>query len=648
MAQTSEPAVGIDLGTTNSVIAHLDSDGKPNTILNSEGDLTTPSVIYFHESENVVGKEAFKSAAFEPEHVAQFAKRDMGKSLFSRAIRGEQLPPEVLQALILQKLKSDAQLKLGDFSKAVVTVPAFFNEPRRKATQDAGKLAGLEVLDIINEPTAAAVAYGVQMGFLDDSGEATEPETVLVYDLGGGTFDVTLMRLDGRRYEAIGTAGDVFLGGIDWDRKLVKYLAEQIQAEHGFDPREDPAAKQLLQQEAEDAKRSLTSRPDTTIHFAHDGRRSRIKITRQQFEELTESLVQRTIFTVERLLRDTGKEWAEVDRVLLVGGSTRMPMIHNALESVSGKQVDRSLSPDEAVAHGAAIYAGFLLKQSEGESPQAVITNVSSHDLGVLGVETKTGRKRRHVMIPRNTELPADGRSQFTTFRDDQANVSVKVVEGGDASGNGATSIGKCVITDLPRGLAKGTPVVVSFQYLTNGRLTVTAHLPTANCEATMVIERAAGLSDDAIAEWQARLHDGLVLKAPDAIEDDTEPGDATLPVPVVAEPVEHPAPLDEVPAAIPVAEPLQDFVDVEEADAFADLADDDTEIVDAEIVDAEITEHIVHDAPGEEAIDEQEWVEEEPAEPFEALAAEEEEEDEEEEPAGGDDDLNDFLRGLG
>ena len=633
MSHHREPAIGIDLGTTNSVIAHLDGDGKPITILNSEGDLTTPSVIYFHDSENVVGKEAVKSAAFEPEHVAQFAKRDMGKTAFSRPIRGEKLPPEVIQALVLKKLKDDGQLKLGEFRKAVVTVPAFFNEPRRKATQDAGRLAGLEVLDIINEPTAAAIAYGVQMGFLDDTGATFEPETVLVYDLGGGTFDVTLMKLTGRRYEAIATAGDVFLGGIDWDRKIVKYLAEQILAEHGFDPREELAAKQILQQEAEDAKRALTSRADTTVHFAHDGRRSRIKVTRQLFEGLTESLVQRTIFTVERLLRDSGVDWAKVSRVLLVGGSTRMPMIHAALEKASGKKVDRSLSPDEAVAHGAAIYAGFLLQQSAGESPQAVITNVSSHDLGVLGVETKTGRKRRHMMIPRNTVLPASGASQFATFRENQSNVSVNVIEGGDASGNGATAIGKCVITELPEGLPRGTPVVVGFQYLTNGRLTVNAHLPQTNCEATMVIERAAGLSDELLAEWRERLEQGLVLAPTEPEEEVPEIPQAELAVPVSGEEVEF---AGDFPQALPVAEVLQEFVEVEEGEAFDFLGEDqgpvEQEVTEYEVVEPELVEcEVVSQDEDSEELEQQETVD--PGE---------------EEAAGNDDQLNDFLRGLG
>ena len=216
MTRHSIPAVGIDLGTTFSLVAHLDSAGRPWTIPNAEGDMLTPSVVLFEGSSVVVGKEAVKAAALEPERIAQFVKRDMGSAVYSKAINGEHLPPEVIQSLILEKLKRDAEAKLGPFRKVVITVPAYFNEPRRKATQDAGHLAGLEVLDIINEPTAAAISFGVQEGFLTAKGEAKRPEKVLVYDLGGGTFDVTLMDIDGKNCTVVATAGDVCLGGIDF------------------------------------------------------------------------------------------------------------------------------------------------------------------------------------------------------------------------------------------------------------------------------------------------------------------------------------------------------------------------------------------------------------------------------------------------
>lgn len=508
----SEPVVGIDLGTTHSVIAYLDGNGRPTTLPNREGDLTTPSVVFFDRSTVVVGKEAVKGAPYEPELVAQFAKRDVGRSAYRKPIRGERLPPEVIQALVLQKLKCDAERRIGAFDKAVITVPAFFNEPRRKSTQDAGRLAGLDILDIINEPTAAAIAYGVQQGFLDKKAQSRDPEKILVYDLGGGTFDATLMAIDGFNYNALATVGDVHLGGIDWDARIVDHVAKYFIEHDGVDPRKDGGAYQCLLQEAEEAKHSLTARKEVSIHFAHEGRRARIPLTRDKFESLTVDLLERTRFTVNNLLRDAGLAWRDLTRVILVGGSTRMPMIERMLRQESGKPVDSSLSPDEAVAHGAAIYAGLLLTSDESERPKLAVRNVNSHDLGVLGIEPRTKRRSRKVLIPRNTPLPATGSGRFVTRRENQSNVKVDVIEGGDASGNGATPIGKCVIDDLPPGLPTGARINVFFTYADNGRLTVTARLPDVDRKATLSIERKSGLSDRLLEQWGKRMREGLRL----------------------------------------------------------------------------------------------------------------------------------------
>ncbi|MBL7041034.1 MAG: Hsp70 family protein, partial [Pirellulaceae bacterium] len=375
MSESSRQAVGIDLGTTFSAVAYLDRSGVPQTILNMEGDLSTPSVVYFDESEAVVGKEAVKAAAYEPDSVAQFAKRDMGKPAYHKPIRGVQLPPEVIQAAVLQKLREDAELRLGQVKDVVITVPAFFNEPRRNATMDAGRLAGLRVVDIINEPTAAAIAYGVKAGFVTSSGEVQRRESILVYDLGGGTFDVTLMEIEGSTYTALATDGDVQLGGIDWDRRIADHVAETFIEQLGTDPREDQAGFQLLLQEAEDAKRTLSSRSNITIRYSHQGKRIQVVLTRDELESLTSDLLQRTMFTVEKLLRDAKRGWSDLTRILLVGGSTRMPMVGRALEEQSGMKVDRSLSPDEAVAHGAALYAGILQQGGRATDRNLAVKN---------------------------------------------------------------------------------------------------------------------------------------------------------------------------------------------------------------------------------------------------------------------------------
>ena len=405
------PAVGIDLGTTFSTVAYLDSSGRPDTIRNSEGDLTTPSVVFFDRKQPIVGIEAVEAGLLEPERLAQYAKRDVGEDRFEKAIRGEKLPPEVLEALVLQKLKADAELVLGPIKKAVVTVPAFFNEPCRKATQDAGRLAGLEVMDIINEPTAAAITYGVQRGFLSPDGKSESLERVLVYDLGGGTFDVTLMEIDQSNYRTIATAGDVYLGGIDWDRRIVDFIAAAFIAEHGYDPRHDACAEQELLRKANQAKHALTQRESLSIAFAHDGNRLRAELNQSTFAEITADLVERTLMTVTLVMDDAKLNWSDVTRLLLVGGSTRMPMIRDELAKHSGLDLDRSLSPDEAVSHGAALYAGMLLGNSGGPCANVSVKNVNSHDLGVLAVKPATGEPARQVMIARNSALPAQTRS---------------------------------------------------------------------------------------------------------------------------------------------------------------------------------------------------------------------------------------------
>ncbi len=508
MSTPTSKAIGIDLGTTFSVIAYLDANGKPKSLPNSEGDFITPSVVFLEEDGVLVGKEAIKAGALEPDRLAQFAKRDMGEAAFSKPLAGELYPPEVIQSFVLAKLKADAETKIGPFTQAVITVPAYFNEPRRKATQDAGKLAGLDVIDIINEPTAAAIAFGVESGFLNEKGESAKTERVVIYDLGGGTFDVTIMEITGQEYRVKATGGDVYLGGIDWDYRLVELIAQKFMEKHSdLDPREDPVGMQRLLREAEDAKRSLSQRESVSIIFEHKGEGIRATLTRQAFEHLSADLLERTRFTTQTVLREAGWEWSDVTRLLLVGGSSRMPMVANMLTKLSGRAPDASLSLDEAVAHGAAIYAGVKLAQgTSSNTPQPTIQNVNSHALSVLGVEAATGRPRAQVMIPRNTPLPVNAKSVFQTQKPNQHSVVVNVVEGGDASGNNSTPIGRCVIRDLPDGLPQGTPVEVIFRYRSNGRLTVKARVPRLNIEATLAIERASGLTDEAIQDWDDYL----------------------------------------------------------------------------------------------------------------------------------------------
>ncbi|HUE74530.1 MAG TPA: Hsp70 family protein [Pirellulaceae bacterium] len=505
MPQVSPPpAIGIDLGTTFSVIARLDDLGRPQTLINAEGDKITPSVVFFEGEGNVVvGKEAAKALATDAEAVAQFAKRDLGSRFFHQRLGGRNYPPEALQAWILAKLRLDAQTQIGPFEKAVVTVPAYFDEVRRKATQDAGYIAGLEVLDIINEPTAAAVAFGFQQGFMKADGKGGDGKKILVYDLGGGTFDVTVMEIGGREFKALATDGDVMLGGADWDHRLLDFVAEEFKKKHGADPREVVTCRGRLWRECEDAKRTLSAR--TKVHIACDyrGQAVRVEITRQQFEEMTRDLLDRTAFTTRQTLQAGGLTWDDIDRILLVGGSSRMPAVVEMLKKLSGKPPDASVSPDEAVAHGAALHAGLLLAKNAGKSPTFRIKNVNSHSLGLVATDIRTRRPRTAVLIPRNTPLPVTARRVFKTQKPGQRSILVQIVEGESANPEDCVQLGKCTVRDLPPNLPEKTPIEVKFRYEENGRLIVMVGIAGAEKPTRHELTRENTLSQEQLDAWR-------------------------------------------------------------------------------------------------------------------------------------------------
>jgi len=497
------PAVGIDLGTTFSVISVLDDLGRPQTYPNSEGDKITPSVVFFEGDNVVVGKEAVKALATDAAQVAELAKRDLGNRFYHRQLGGRQYPPEALQAWVLNKLRRDAEKQIGPFSKVVVTVPAYFDEVRRKATQDAGYIAGLEVMDIINEPTAAAVAFGFQQGYMRADGAEIEKRKILVYDLGGGTFDVTVMEIGGRKFTALATDGDVQLGGKDWDQRLVDFVAEEFIRKHGVDPREEPNTHGRLWRECEDAKRTLSARTKASIATDYRGHAIRIEVTRQTFQELTQDLLDRTAFTTKQTLQAAGLTWNEIDRVLLVGGSSRMPAVIDMLKQLSGKDPDCSVSPDEAVAHGAALHAGLLLAHHEGKSPSFQVKNVNSHSLGVVAMDAATKRSRNAILIPRNTPLPVVARRVFKTQKASQKSILVQIVEGESLSPDDCSPLGKCSVRDLPDNLAAQTPIEVRFRYEENGRLTVVVKIEGTDKALKHEIMRENSLTQDQLDSWR-------------------------------------------------------------------------------------------------------------------------------------------------
>ncbi len=503
MSETKIPSVGIDLGTTYSVVARLDERGQPVTLVNSEGDRLTPSMVLLEGDDVVVGKEAMKAMATEADRVAECAKRDMGHRVYHRTIEGKQYSPEVIQAWILNKLCCDAMQQIGPFDEVVITVPAYFDEVRRKATQDAGYMAGCEVLDIINEPTAAAVAFGFQQGFLDSSGSSDRPLRVLVYDLGGGTFDVTIMEIRGSEFLALSTDGDVALGGYDWDQRLVNLAADAFQREHGLDLRASPAAAGKLWRECEDAKRTLSTRVKAPIVVEFQGKVHRLEVSREQFEEATQDLLDRTRFTSAQALRAAGLDWTDLDRVLLVGGSSRMPMVRTMLQELSGKPPDASVAADEAVAHGAALQAGLILAKRDGRAAKFSVRNVNSHSLGVVGADPQTKRRRNGIVIPRNTPLPVSAKRQFKTAKNDQRSILVQIVEGESPSADDCTAIGRCALADLPPGLPAQSPIDVVFNYQADGRLTVRVHVPQSDRLLETEIVRENGLSKELMDAWR-------------------------------------------------------------------------------------------------------------------------------------------------
>lgn len=518
------PAVGIDLGTTYSAVAVLDDLGRPTTLLNSEGDKLTPSAVLFEGTQTVVGKEAIKALATDADNVAQFAKRELGSRVFHKMLGNRQYPPEAILAMVLNKLRLDATRQIGPFEKAVITVPAYFDEVRRKATQDAGYMAGLDVIDIINEPTAAAVAFGFSHGLMRSDGSVAQRQRVLVYDLGGGTFDVTVMELDGKDFVALATDGDVHLGGHDWDYRLIDSVAEEFIRRYGMDPREEPTTAGRLWRDCEDAKRTLSARSKALVSCDYRGQALRLEITREWFQDITRDLVDRTAFTTRQTLQAAGLDWPDIDRVLLIGGSTRMPGIHELIKSLSGKEPDCSVSADEAVCHGAALRAGLILAQRRGEEAKFRIKNVNSHSLGVVGYDSRTKRARNAILIPRNTSLPVTAKRVFKTQKAAQRSILVQIVEGESATPEDCSQIGKCSVRDLPANLPSQTPIEVRFHYEENGRLRVMVQVVGTDANLHYEITRENSLTNEQLDMWRQ-----YISGQPPANEQRPQPPDSQM-----------------------------------------------------------------------------------------------------------------------
>jgi molecular chaperone DnaK len=489
--------VGIDLGTTRSAVASVE-DGEPKILENSEGERVTPSVVGFDDGERLVGKPAKNQLMTNEENTVKSIKRHMGED-YNVTLDGEDYTPQQISSMILQKLKNDSEDKLGDdVEKAVITVPAHFNDAQRQATKDAGEIAGLEVERILNEPTSAALAYG-----LDDESE----KTVLVYDFGGGTFDVTVLEMGDGIYEVQSTEGDNDLGGDDFDQEIVDWVLEKFEEENGIDLSSEDEAMQRIRENAEEAKKELSSRKQTTINipFIHqeDGETYNIdyELTRSKFEDLVEDLVQRTTQPTETAIDDAGVEKSNIDDVILVGGTTRVPAVREHVQAITGMKPDQSVNPAEAVAQGAAIQAGSI----SGEMDDMLLLDVAPLS---LGVEVKGGLTE--TLIEKNTTIPAEESKTFTTAQDNQSMVTVHVVQGEREMADDNKSLGQFNLQGLPPAPAGQPQIEVTFEIDADGILNVSAEEQQSGEEASISIDDTSRLDEDEIEEMkeQAEKHE--------------------------------------------------------------------------------------------------------------------------------------------
>ncbi len=506
--------LGLDLGTTISLASVVDRSGRPAVVREPSGNHLVPSAIYF-DTGVIVGERAMELGLRDPGGFAEAFKRDIGKPNYSREIRSTLVPPEVLTAYLIRHLMTNVRASIGPVASAVITVPAYFDEKRRTATQQAARLAGLEILDIINEPTAAAIALGHEM--MLNRQTHGRPRRLLVYDLGGGTFDVTVLEYADHTFRALSTDGDIYLGGRDFDERIIRIIAERFRERHDVDPRQDMNDLQQLWKRSRELKHLLSESPRVSVAVQLSGRDLQFDLERSEFEDAIEPLVDRSMATTRDVVQAAGFCWQDIDDFLLVGGSSRIPFIAKKAGELWGKSPRLASNPDELVAHGAALYAATKLGNILDAEARFEVVNVNAHSLGVRGTDAATKQKVNKVLIPRNTRLPASTVYSFVTSRDGQRNAKVPLLEGESENPDYCTPLGECLVridTELPR----GSLIKVTCNYAANGTISVTAKLAKTNTAAYVEIRRDGYSTIESLELWTARLTTGGKVPSTDVL----------------------------------------------------------------------------------------------------------------------------------
>ena len=500
MPKKDDHVIGIDLGTTMSAVSITDDIGNVKTIPNSLGSKLTPSAVLVTANEILVGQKAIDQALDFPNTFAECFKRSIGQAAYPTEIKGYKVPPEILSAFLIKSLKQDAENAIGQqITKAVITVPAFYGSQRRQATRLAGELAGLNVLDIVNEPTAAALTYGFRHNLFKDSESS---KRIMVFDLGGGTFDVSLLEFSKNQFKTLATDGNVQLGGRDFDAAIKDHVASKFMDAYGVDPRSKIENLIDLFARSKQAKHELSTADETTVNCNFEGMRLSLAITRSTFQELIETHLDLALYTCESVLQTQKMQWADLDHVLFVGGSCRIPFVGQRIKEKTGIEPVTAKDPDEIVAQGAALFAA---SKSMDESVGFEIVNVNSHSLGIAGVNTATKEKINQILIPRNTPLPAVVKQKFVTHKDGQRGVSLTLLEGESTIPKFCTVVAKSAILLAPDTPA-GTDIEVICQCLEDGTIHVSARVLKDRKSTSLEVRRERATSFDSLEVWTAKL----------------------------------------------------------------------------------------------------------------------------------------------